>query len=61
MFKLIFALVIGLGIGYSAGYKDAKSGKPSIIERALGKVGGANRGKSDQNLDKQADSVDPRR
>lgn len=39
MIKYIVILLIGLGVGYTFGYKDAKAGLPSIAERALNKFG----------------------
>jgi hypothetical protein len=48
----IFALVIGIAIGYGYGFQDAKVHKKSIVERTLDRVGGKNRGAYNNDLDK---------
>ena len=58
MLKVIVILVIGLGVGYSYGWKDAHVHKQHVVERVVSRVGGANRGKYDTNLDKQADAAE---
>ena len=58
MFKFLLALVVGLAIGYSYGYKDAKAGRPTVVERVVQRTGGSNRGKYNQNLDDQTKAVD---
>lgn len=57
MFKLLFILVVGVAIGYSFGWKDAKKNKETVVERMVHRVGGKNRGAYDTNLDKRAESV----
>lgn len=57
MLKLLFILVIGVAIGYSFGWKDAKKNKETVVERLVHRVGGKNRGAYDTNLDKRAESV----
>ena len=54
MIKLLVVLVIGLAAGYSYGWKDARAHDKNVVERVVSRVGGANRGKYDQDLDKQA-------
>lgn len=39
MFKLLLALLVGLGIGYSYGYREAASGAPSVMQRTMVKFG----------------------
>ena len=57
MFKFLLILVVGVAIGYSLGFKDAKKYNRTVIERVVGRVGGKNRGAYDTNLDKQAESI----
>ena len=57
VFKFLLALVIGIAVGYSYGFKDAKTHKQNIVERTVARVGGKNRGAYDTNLDKRADAV----
>ena len=55
--KYILVLAIGLAIGYGYGFKDAKKHNKSVVSRVLDRVGGSNRGKYDQDLDKKADDA----
>jgi hypothetical protein len=55
--KFILVLLIGIAVGYSYGFKDAKKHKKDILERTVERVGGKNRGAYDTNLDKRADAV----
>ena len=48
----IFALVLGIAIGYGYGFRDAKIHKKSIVERTIDRVGGKNRGAYNNDLDK---------
>ena len=57
VFKFLFILVVGIAVGYSLGFKDAKKHKTSVVERVVARVGGKNRGAYDTNLDKQAESI----
>ena len=50
----IFALIIGIAIGYGYGWKDAKIHKKSVVERTLDRVGGKNRGAYNNDLDKSS-------
>lgn len=61
MFKLIFILLLGISIGYAYGYSDAKNKKPTVLARAVAKVGGSTRNKVNNDLDARFDSVDTRR
>ena len=58
---MILVLVLGLAIGYSYGFNDAKKNDRTIFARAVGKVGGASRDKVRNDLDARADSVEARR
>lgn len=55
--KYILILVVGIAIGYGYGFKDAKKHKTSVVSRVLDRVGGSNRGKYDQDLDKKAEEA----
>ena len=61
MFKLLFVLFIGLTLGYSYGFNDAKKNDRTVFARAVGKVGGASRDKVRNDLDARADSIEKRR
>ena len=39
MWKLLFALIVGLGMGYYWGYDEGSSGKPSLAARSLDHFG----------------------
>ena len=57
MFKILLVLSIGIAIGYGYGFKDAKKHEKTVVSRTVDKIGGTNRGKYDQDIDKQADSI----
>ncbi|MFL5581682.1 MAG: hypothetical protein ACJ8AO_15040 [Gemmatimonadaceae bacterium] len=61
MIKTIFILLIGLAVGYSYGFSDAKKNDRTIFARTVGKVGGSTRGKVGNDLDARMDSLDKRR
>ena len=54
----IFALVLGIAIGYGYGFRDAKIHKKSIVERTIDRVGGKNRGAYNNDLDKASAAAD---
>jgi hypothetical protein len=57
VFKFLFILVVGVAVGYSYGWKDAKTHKQNVVERVVSRVGGKNRGAYDTNLDAQVESA----
>ena len=57
MAKFILVLIVGIAIGYSYGFKDARTHKQNILERTVQRVGGKNRGAYDSNLDKRAEAM----
>ena len=57
MFKMIVVLVLGLAVGYSYGFNDAKKHDRTVFARAVGKVGGSSRDKVKNDLDARADSI----
>lgn len=56
MIRLLVILLVGLGAGYFVGFKDAQKHRRNVVERTVERVGGANRGKYDMDLDKRAAS-----
>ena len=58
--RYLFVIAIGLGAGYYSGFKDGKSNKGSIVERAVAKVGGSNRGKYTTDLDAKVSQAEQR-
>lgn len=58
--RYIVLLVVGLAIGYFGGFQDAQKHKQNIIERLVGRAGGATRGKYGTNVDStMKDAADP--
>ena len=58
MVKTLLILAVGVVIGYSYGYKDAKHHDRTVYERLIDRAGAAARGKYDSNSQQQqADSV----
>ena len=57
MVKTLLILAVGVAIGYSYGYKDAKTHDKTVVERALDRVGGAARGRYSSDVDRTADSL----
>ncbi len=51
--KYALVLVVGLSCGYFVGYRDGSTGKLSIVERAVGLVGGRSRGSVGNDIDEQ--------
>jgi hypothetical protein len=54
----VFALILGIAIGYGYGFRDAKIHKKSIVERTIDRVGGKNRGAYNNDLDKASASAE---
>jgi hypothetical protein len=54
----IFALILGIAIGYGYGFRDAKIHKKSIVERTIDRVGGKNRGAYNNDIDKASASAE---
>ena len=60
MFKFLFALVIGIAIGYFYGFGDAKKHDENVVTRVVAQVGGNNRGKYNNDIDKRMDNLEKR-
>ena len=61
MFKYILILVAGIAIGYAYGFDDARTHEDHIVKRTIERVGGSNRGKYNNDVDKQMDNLEKRR
>lgn len=53
----LFALLLGIGIGYFYGFDDARHHQKNVVERTVDRVGGKNRGKYANDIDGEADAV----
>lgn len=57
MIKTLLILVVGIAIGYSYGFSDARAHDRNVLTRTIEKVGGSNRGKYNQDIDKTMEKV----
>ena len=55
--RFIFALAIGLGAGYFAGWNDAKVNKKHIVQRLVERAGGTTRDKLKNDADSLANAT----
>ena len=53
----LLALLLGISIGYFYGYDDARHHTKNIVERTVDRVGGKNRDRMSNDVDKQTESV----
>ena len=53
----LFALIVGMSIGYFYGFDDARHHTKNVVERTVDKVGGKNRDRLNNDIDKQTESV----
>ena len=60
MFKLVFVLVVGISIGYFYGFDDAKKHDDNVVTRVVDRVGGNSRGKYNNDVDKQMETLEKR-
>lgn len=51
MHKFLFALVVGVAIGYGYGWKDAKAHERHVAERLLERIGGETRDRMGNDID----------
>jgi hypothetical protein len=51
--RIIIVLVVGLACGYYLGYEDGIAGKPSIVNRVVGRAGGSARSGVSNDIDAQ--------
>jgi hypothetical protein len=53
----LLALIVGISIGYFYGFDDAHHHTKNFVERTVDKVGGKNRDRMSNDIDKQTESV----
>jgi hypothetical protein len=54
VFRTFVLLAIGVAIGYTYGFKDARRHEKMVVERLLDRAGASARGKYRTDLDRQA-------
>jgi hypothetical protein len=59
MLKFVFALVVGIAIGYFYGFDDAKTHDDNIVTRVVDRVGGTGE-KYRTDVDKQMEAAEKR-
>ncbi|HTK54940.1 MAG TPA: hypothetical protein VL308_23765 [Gemmatimonadaceae bacterium] len=60
MFKFAFALVVGIAIGYFYGFDDARKHAENVVTRVVAEVGGSNRDRYSNDIDKRMDNLEKR-
>jgi len=60
MFKFLFALAIGIALGYNYGWNDAQLNEKAIYERVVDRIGGSNRDLVGNDVDARMASSDGR-
>jgi len=60
MFKFAFALVVGISIGYFYGFADARKHAENVVTRVVAEVGGSNRDRYSNDIDKRMDNLEKR-
>jgi hypothetical protein len=58
MLKYVILLVIGVCVGYSLGFQDAKQNDQNVVARLVTRVGGSNRDNVRTDVDAQMDKVE---
>ena len=58
MLKYVILLVIGIVVGYSLGFQDAKQHDQNVVARLVDRVGGTNRENMKTDVDAQMENVD---
>jgi hypothetical protein len=61
MKQFVFALIIGIVIGYFYGFADAKSHRHNVVRRVVSTVGGSNRGKLSNDVDAKVEAAERQR
>jgi hypothetical protein len=60
MFKLFFALAVGLAVGYHYGWDDAQLNEKVVYERVVDRIGGSNRELVGNDVDTKMATTDGR-
>ncbi|HYV96682.1 MAG TPA: hypothetical protein VE967_04415 [Gemmatimonadaceae bacterium] len=57
MFRVLFLLIVGISIGYFAGFKDGRQHDRTVIQRLVDRAGGAARSSVGNDIDAKMDKV----
>ncbi|WP_439643939.1 hypothetical protein [Gemmatimonas sp.] len=60
MFKFIFALLVGVAIGYGYGWTDAQKHVKNVAERVVERIGGETRERMGNDVDTRYQAGDSR-
>ena len=60
MLKFIFALIVGISIGYFYGFDDAKKHDENVVSRVVDRVGMGTGSKYRTDVDKQMEAAEKR-
>ena len=55
MSRTLFLLALGAAAGYTAGFRDARAHRQTIVERMIDRAGGSARGKYNPDVDAEMD------
>jgi hypothetical protein len=58
--KYLLILLVGGAVGYTYGFKDAQVHKHPIVTRIVSRVGGSNRDKYNEDIDKRMEAAEKR-
>lgn len=58
--KTLLILAVGVGVGYTYGFKDAQAHRQMIVERVINRVGGSNRDSYKTDVDAAMERVERR-
>jgi hypothetical protein len=58
MIRVIFIFVVGLGLGYWVGFKDARMHKEDVVARTVARVGGQTRRDVGVDVDQKMQKVE---
>jgi len=60
MFKFVVILSLGVAIGYGYGWRDAQKHDKHVAERIVERIGGDNKDKYSNDIDKQVTKAESR-
>ena len=58
MLRVLFIFVVGLGVGYWAGFNDARMHKQDVVARTVARVGGQTRKEVGVDVDQKMQKVE---